>query len=218
MNVSDVRLAHFRLFPCVPILVLLLTACVSADKEVARIELSPGDYDLVVVADSAKPRLEARGRLSLRAYASTTRAAPSDTTLRQRRECFNCSASYPLYGWTSVDFSSIGAMPADAASVGESTDPENPGVLVLPPPAPYLKDLSNVYKIARPWDAPIMLIGTLQNSEATRGWLDGGGIGLFVQAEKGRCVTGEWSQWGLAFVANNRGSFTLCRVGAAPPT
>jgi hypothetical protein len=93
-------------------------------------------------------------------------------------------------------------------------DPENPGVLVLSP-GPGFKELQerNAFRVSRPWDARIMLVGTLENTQATRGGLDGGGIGLFVESKKGRCVKGAWASWGQGLGRNLAGSFTLCELG-----
>jgi hypothetical protein len=181
-----------------------ISACRGAPKEAERIELSVGEYDLVVTAGS-KPRLEGSGRLSLRSYTSITQL-PHYASIRQRR----VDHSYRLYGWTNVDFIKLGA-PVGPSETPDSRDPASPGVIVMFPPAGF-KELQerNVFSVTRPWDAPIMLIGTLENNEATRGWLDGGGIGLFIQSKKGRCLKGEWSSWGLGIGVNDDGSFTLC--------
>jgi len=110
---------------------------------------------------------------------------------------------YRLYGWTDVDFQKLGA-PIDASGVpGESRDPENPGILVWFPPFKW------TYKVSIPEGAPILLIGTVENKKATRGFRDGAGIGLFVLAKEGRCVRGTWSEWGMVMAASGR--FKLCR-------
>jgi hypothetical protein len=184
---------------------LAAAACTGAPKAVERVEPSPGEvelsageYELVVIAGT-NPVEESRGRLSLRATSAS--ATPA---YRQQ---------YPLYGWTSVDFIKIGA-PVDVSAGPESKDPDNPGVLVLSP-GPGFKELQerNAFRVARPWDAPIMLVGTLENTQATRGGLDGGGIGLFVQSKKGRCAEGSWASWGGDGGGRNlTGSFTLCAL------
>jgi hypothetical protein len=181
----------------VGIFAFAISACAGAPKEVERIELSDGEYDLVVTAGS-QPRLEGRGRLSLRAYTSITPPSKDDP--------------YRLHGWTNVDFIKLGA-PVGPSATPDSRDPANPGVLVMVPPSSF-RELQerNAFRVARPWDAPIMLIGTLENNKATRGWLDGGGIGLFIQSKKGPCLKGEWSRWGLVIGVNPNGSFTLCRL------
>jgi hypothetical protein len=161
------------------------------------VALDPGDYELVLDQLSrATVGQPSKGRLVLREL-----RAGHD--LRSR--------GYRLYGWTDVDLKRLRA-PLDASSTpGDSRDPDSPGVLVLVPSPQF-----NGFGVAQPSGAPIVLIGTVDNKKATRGWEDGGGIGLFVQSKDGRCVSGEWTNWGI--VRGGRGRFRICALESkAPP-
>jgi hypothetical protein len=174
--------------------VVILCSHVVAAKDLVRVELAPGDYELVADVDrgAVSSKQESHGRLSLRSF---------DT---------NCplSEQYRFFGWTSVDFKGLGA-PVQGTRA-DSRDPENPGVLVWIPPPEFKK----WRRISRPHSAPILMVGTVNNSKETRGWRDGGGIGLFVQSKYGRCLRGEWDRVGI--VQGNRGTFTLCPVDLPP--
>ncbi len=174
-----------------------VSASAGAEKAAEGFELSLGEFDLAVRAgplldDGSEPRQESRGRLSLRSYSATNPP-------RERNP-------YRLYGWTDVDFIKLRAPIDKSDTPGSSEDPENPGVIVYFTP-PELRNNS------RPRGSPTLLIGTLAKKTATRGWRDGGGIGLFVHSKDGQCLKGELSEYGLSFVY--RGSFTLCPLGGS---
>src|SRR5688500_7570049 len=100
---------------------LVISAC--AHKEPDPIELEAVEYQLVAVVDGSKPHLESRGRLTLHA----------DNPATQR----SGNHPYRFWGWTSVDFIKLGAPIDTSATPSASTDPENPGVVVLIPPPSF---------------------------------------------------------------------------------
>jgi hypothetical protein len=180
----------------------IVTLCVvgcahnAARVVAAPVALAAGDYELV--AEDTSGWLftrQSRGSLSLR---------PVDMANA------DLARKYELYGWTDVDFKKLRA-PFDASDIpGDSRDPHNPGVLVMSLPPGF-----RGFDVPQPAHAPILLIGTVDNGKASRGSLDGAGIGLFVQARDGACMTGEWSQWGV--VVGGRGRFKICPRRAAQP-
>lgn len=160
------------------------------------IDLPAGDYELVADADSgARAGRQEKGTLHLRPFGAV------DSSLDRQ---------HGLYGWTDVDFGRLGAPIGETDTPGDSRDPANPGVLVFLLP----RDVDGSGLPGR----PVMLIGTSDNNQRTRGNLDGGGIGLFARTRRGDCVAGEWSEWGV--VVGGRGRFTACLrpAGAAAPT
>jgi hypothetical protein len=157
------------------------------------IELPAGDYELLAEADSgARAGRRERGTLSLRPFGAV------DPSLDRQ---------HGLYGWTDVDFGRLGAPVGRTGTPADSRDPENPGVLVFVPP----RDLDGSGLPGR----PILLIGTNDNNQRTRGDLDGGGIGLFARNRRGACIAGPWSEWGVA--VGGRGRFTACLQSPGSP-
>lgn len=182
----------------------LATRADAAQQEVPAVGVVAGDYELTASTDSIpNAKRERRGHLVLR-------------DLIVVRELFGTPCR--LYGWTDVDFRSLGAPIAKSDTPPDSKDPENPGVLVLEPTPAFAKIMKSMKlrKTAEPPGAPIMLIGTVENKRTTRGMRDGGGIGLFVEAQEGQCVLGRWSRFGIA--AGSEGAFKLCRVPGRRPT
>jgi hypothetical protein len=174
----------------------LPTGAEAGEQSVARIALAAGDYEIAAdVGTGAKDVRQSKGTLSLRDLSA-------GNELRK--------LGYQLYGWSDLDWRKLGA-PMDAASTpGNSRDPDSPGVLVLVPPSGF-----KGFGAPQPNGAPILLVGTLDNKKATRGWQDGAGIGLFVQSTEGKCMSGEWSGWGL--VKGSKGRFRICAPGAKTP-
>jgi hypothetical protein len=173
------------------VLVLVLVAVAAPFAPTSNpVELTAGDYQLVADVMSAQGHMtrHATGTLHLRAFESANRPrGPLD---------------YRLFGWTDVDFMKIGAPIAPSATPGTSQDPDNPGVFAIVT-RPF--EISSRRSFA---GGPVMLIGTLENTRSTRGFQDGGGIGLFVDAKRGQCMTGRWFEWGIA--AGTRGRFSVC--------
>jgi hypothetical protein len=171
------------------VLVLVLVAAPFAATANAP-DLTAGDYKLVAEVSSAqgRPTRHATGTLHLRAFENANRPrGPLD---------------YRFFGWTDVDFTKMGAPIAPRAIPATSQDPDNPGVLAIVT-RPF--EISSRRSFA---GGPVMLIGTLENTRSTRGFQDGGGIGLFVDAKRGQCLTGRWFEWGIA--AGTRGRFSVC--------
>jgi len=104
---------------------------------------------------------------------------------------------------TGPDFAQVGSpCGTNLKPAPSSRDPQNPGVLVL--------QLEVHLSVERPADAPILLVGTLDNAKATRGWQDGSGLAMYVQAKDGSCFTGQWAEWGI--IRCGRGRFQLCKL------
>jgi hypothetical protein len=57
-------------------------------------------------------------------------------------------------------------------------------------------------------DRPIIVIGTLSNLRTGSLYVDGCGIGLFVNDWDGTCYRGTWGKWGI--VAGGSGTFRAC--------
>jgi hypothetical protein len=146
--------------------------------------LAAGENKLTVHATSWRhggfPR-DAEGSLSLR-------------QLKGQRDLLD--RGYQLYGSTNVDFQALGATLADTPA--DSQDPENPGVLTFP-----ARPGSD-----QPSGAPVLAIGTPENSRTSRGAKDGHGIGLRVQAKDGLCLTGAWRFWSI--FEGPSGRFRIC--------
>jgi len=157
--------------------------------------LAPGEYELVVEgASKLSTRPLRKGSLSLRKW--------DDEEQRS-------TGLYPLYGWTDVDFKELGT-PVAASDNPASQDPDNPGVLVFVAPPRY-DAMFKHFQIRQASGAPVLLIGTLANRKATRGGLDGGGVGLFVQRRAGQCVHGQWGSVGIGI--RDIGRFWVCPRG-----
>jgi len=195
------RLDAMRTAMVVSITLAITESGYAVETERSAIELNPGEYELTASADTrAKATRSVTGQLSLR-------------NLVPVREIYG--TPYRLYGWSNVDFRALGA-PVASPKAASSQDPENPGVLVWEPPPWSAELLRSMNRgIVQPPGAPIMLIGTLQNRQATRGMRDGSGIGLFIEAKRGECVLGRWTHFGIAMGAE--GSFIMCRREELPP-
>jgi hypothetical protein len=165
----------------------------AAEKNVPTpIELAPGEYELTAdVVSASQQVLQSKGSLVLRKVAVTNQLA----------------TRYQLFGWTEVEFRKLGAPIDESATPAQSRDPDNPGVLLLLLP-PGSERLFKHFKVRPSRGAPILLIGTVENKKQTRGWNDGGGIGLFVQSQQGRCSTGAWTNWGI--LVGRSGHFKIC--------
>jgi hypothetical protein len=163
--------------------------------------LQPGEYELTVEgASPLKRRPTRKGALLLRKWVASDEVPPD---------------LYPLYGWTDVDLKDMG-FPLDASKPPpDSQDPNNPGVLVFVAPPRY-DGLFESFKVHQASGAPVLLIGTVGNSGATRrGGRDGGGAGLFVQGREGRCLRGHWDSVGP--FKGGTGRFKVCPSASAQP-
>jgi hypothetical protein len=155
-------------------------------KSRSPLGLAAGEYKLTLHVTSWRHAgfpLDAEGSLSLR-------------QLKGQRDLLG--RGFQLYGWTDVDFRALGATLGETPPT--SQDPESPGVLVKTSSARSWTD--------QPDGAPILLIGTLANSQTSRGAKDGAGIGLLVYAKDGHCLTGKWGSWGVMDSAG--GQFRIC--------
>jgi len=111
------------------------------------------------------------------------------------------TARSPLYGWTDLDFASVGAPVIEGDSIEpspRSRDPVRPGVLVLTQPL-------------GPREGTILVVSTLSNLRDETGWVDGGGIGLWVRDVSDADFRGTWDNWGL--LAGSEGYFCATYVG-----
>lgn len=135
-----------------------------------------------------------------------TSAADTSPRTGQRAERHVDTRYTPLYGWTDIDLKGVAApiCPEGPEPLPSSQDPVFPGVLVLKLDPRWKFESRVTYRK----DAPILVIGTGTNLRDGTMILDGCGIGLFVQDRDGRCLRGEWAEWGLE--VDGRGTFTLC--------
>ena len=172
----------------------------AVDKPAVALELLAGEYELSVSAEAAfSAKRDMSGHLRLR-------------DLGAGRRLFGSICH--LYGWTDVDFRSLGAPIGKSDTPPDSRDPENPGVLIWEP-SPAFANTMKSRKITQPPGAPVLLIGTVENKRATRGMQDGGGIGLFVESKQDQCLLGRWIPFGV--VSGAEGHFRLCRSAVRPP-
>jgi len=180
-------------------------ACTRLDEPVSKPldeVLKPGEYELVLVATEGSHRgRRVAGPLTLRS------ASPSDRSPRTG-EIAEDFADTPLFGWVDFDLLAVGAPICfeEPHPSPDSRDPVFPGVLV------QQYDFGIDLGLKHPAHTPILLIGTLSNIRTQNGWLDGCGIGLFVQAFTDGRFVGEWKEWGI--VADGRGYFCLQQAGA----
>jgi hypothetical protein len=166
-------------------------------------DLTPGDYSLSMVATQGSMVGKAvRGRLTLKP------TSDSDISPRtgQRSKRLLDTRYAPLYGWTDIDLNGVAApiCPEGPEPLPSSDDPIFPGVLVLKLDPNWKLASRVMYRK----EAPILVIATGTNIRDGTQILDGCGIGLFVQDRDGRCLRGEWAEWGLK--TDGRGTFTLC--------
>ena len=157
-------------------------------------EVQAGEYRLVIWAtEGSKPSASTVGRLWLL-------EAPSEHWGHTR-----------LYGHADVDFKAVGApMLAELGPRSDSQDPNAPGVLL---------QRAN-FDPGYPDDAPVLLIGTLSNSNPIHVdadgkqfetiSLDGAGIGMWVHKVTKSGFVGRWSEWGL--LVDGSGVFCAKRV------
>jgi hypothetical protein len=166
-------------------------------------DLAPGDYALSMVATQGSMVGETvRGRLTLK----PTSDADTSPRTGQRAKGPPDTRFIPLYGWTDIDLNGVAApiCPEGPEPPPSSHDPVFPGVLVLKLDPSWKLASRVMYRK----EVPILVIGTGPNIRDGSQILDGCGIGLFVQHRDGRCLRGEWAEWGLK--ADGRGTFTLC--------
>ena len=160
--------------------------------------LTAGSYTLTMVATQGRRAgAEASGSLILR------RTTLGDTSPRTGERPVRSPHDEPLVGWSDLDFRSVGApvFPSDTlAPRPTSQDPVYPGVLVL---RQGVRD-----------ERFVLLIGTLTNRRADRGWHDGAGIEL-APRRFGERTVGTWSEWGI--VRGGRGFFCLERKPVGDP-
>lgn len=159
--------------------------------------LRPGRYELTLVATAgSEAGHRARGRLWL-----TTSSAVDRSPRTGQRVPKSDTLESPLYGATDVALDSVGApmMGDTIAPTPQSTDPIYPGVRVL---------IQN-WQYDQP-KQPVILIGTLSNLRNGQMWLDGGGIGLFVTANRASTFAGRWGPWGR--MANGSGYFCATAI------
>ena len=161
--------------------------------------LRPGRYRLVLVATAGSHRgRRAEGMLELRLASPTDRSpehpaerAPADTSVT------------PLWGATSIDFTAVGApvepRGSDWAPAPTSRDPLHPGVMAL---------VERSDARGHP-PATELLIGTLWNRRVDDGriGLDGPGIDLGIDRQRGDSAWGKWGPWGL--MVDGSGYFCL---------
>jgi len=156
--------------------------------------IAAGRYVLTLVANDGPARpARAHGPLWLHA---TSEADRSPRTGRGPSPVQGVQEY--LYGAVSLDFRRIGAPVQSEARdtispAPTSTDPIRPGVLV-----------------SRSNRGTVVLISTLGNMRDARNWLDGAGIGLYVQQVSPDRFSGTWSGWGV--VPSRQGFFCAART------
>jgi hypothetical protein len=160
--------------------------------------IRPGTYRLVMIATSgSRTGASTEGMLTLRPTSPTD---SSPTTSREVRDSLGTET--PLYGWTDLDFQSIGAPIGESSDPSPlSRDPTSPGVLVT------IGRWDDRY----PEDTPVLLVSTASNRRDGAIVLDGGGIGLSVRRLAPDGFSGEWYRWGIAI--SGSGHFCAWRVG-----
>ena len=157
----------------------------------ATLDSAAGSYHLTLVSAAAEG--------TQRSVVGVLQLRPNQPALRQLAR--RAGVSTPLYGWTDIDVTQVGALEIGAVS---SQDPLRPGVLVLE---------------QRPAaQAPVAItlrLGSLANRRAARPTFDGGYTALHVlRVEPSGGFAGTWVSGVRA--TRIEGHFCATAVGAEP--
>ncbi|MDA8020313.1 MAG: carboxypeptidase-like regulatory domain-containing protein [Thermoanaerobaculia bacterium] len=150
-----------------------------------------GEYELKMAATWGSQKGTATtGRLVL--FAATT----EDRSPRTGEIADDFGDPPLLWGHTTLDPGRVGIPTCEGDVPPDSEDPVYPGVVVI--------ESSPVD------DLPALLISTLTNIRDGSLYLDGCGVGLFIEERTPSGWRGKWREWGI--VQDGRGTFTIRRT------
>lgn len=160
--------------------------------------LSAGEYELSLRAEcGSRSGNEASGRLSL----LPTHPNDRSPVTGEKPHHLNLRRNLPVYGFTDLDFTRVGAPICDGESaLPTSRNPMNPGVVL---------DLTSWREIdpAVP-NLPTLLVGTTTNTLTNNLTTDGCGIALSIETWDGHCYRSHWDHAGI--VGEGNGTFRVC--------
>jgi hypothetical protein len=187
---------------------VLLSLITSAGQTVSRVartsdesttRIGPGTYQMTLTAvQGGKSGNQTSGPLVIRASTCEDRSPP---TGEQIENCRNLCMT-PLYGWTSVDLTAVGAAvprPESSIPAPSSRDPLYPGVLEL-------SDCGQDPKR----EVQMFVIGSVLNRRDSRFGNDGPGIVVQVRHAGEGCHGGDWSEGGRG--PHAAGTVRICRT------
>ena len=165
-------------------------------------DLAPGVYRVTLKAlTGGQAGRHSSGLLHLNRSTCDDRSPETGQTIKNCR--YLCLT--PLYGWTDLDLSAVGAVVAGSGSAApspSSRDPFRPGVIEL-------GDCTSETVAS----GHMLAIGTVLNRRDGRYGSDGPGILVRLVRAVGNCREGDWSVGGLGPDAG--GSFRACQVDEA---